>query len=127
MPLLPPKPKAGTPLVAWLTSLWEFTASLVWSVDADSGLEAEWTRGGWKLRVVQDGLIPAKTSGGITGCVGTTPGEGNVVFELWDGTDLSYETDDTPVLNRWGGSIADGKKCVVYRRARAYWILVWEC
>jgi hypothetical protein len=127
MPLLPEKPKAGIGLLAWLTSLWEFVASLVWSVDEDSGLEAEWTRGGWKLRVLPVGVFLAKTDGGITGRSGSTPGTGNVLFALFDGTDISYESDPTPIFNPYASSVAPGKDCWVVKWFRSYWLVVWTC
>jgi hypothetical protein len=84
---------------------------------------------GPQLRIPLAGLIHARASGGITGRVGDVPGAGFVNLEMYDaGADgLVYDTFDRPVRNRWAGSVADTKLCVVYRVGGVLWILNWEC
>jgi hypothetical protein len=117
----------GGNILKWAKAITAFVRSLVVFTDADSGLEREWTPAGIKLRVMPFGVFLAKTDGGITGRSGSTPGTGNVLFALFDGSDISYEDDPTPIYNPYTSSVVSGKDCWVVKWFRSYWLVVWTC
>jgi hypothetical protein len=94
--------RPGTELTwAWLNELLKLTRTNRINLGANSGLTMVQASGvGTFLRATpQISAQLAITNGTITARVGTTAGDGNVFFVTVDGTTLSADTVDNPVLN----------------------------